>query len=104
MSDNIEIARARRAAYDACRDQWEWYTPRETIDDAFRDVEMQVVRTLLSRLLPDGEVGFWRLVEEEVRRWVSSMNAKPSGVVRAGSATASSCRPVSGTATASPRS
>jgi hypothetical protein len=30
--------------------------------------ELAVLRRVVSRLLPDGEAGYWRLVEEELRK------------------------------------
>jgi len=66
MSDPIRDA--KQAAYNAACAQWAGSTPREVIAKAFSEAQMTVMRTLLSRLLADGEVGFWRLVELEVMR------------------------------------
>ena len=65
MSDDIETA--RRSALRAARTLWPSDTPLDVVTQTLQGAERAVARRLLSRLLPDGEVGFWRLVEEEVR-------------------------------------
>lgn len=66
MSDPVRDA--KQSAYNTACAQWDNSIPREVIAKAFSEAQMNVMRTLLSRLLPDGEVGFWRLVEEEVKK------------------------------------
>lgn len=61
-----DIEAARRRAYSAARKQWPETMPLDNVLRQVECAERVVVRRMLSRLFQDGEVGFWREVEEEI--------------------------------------
>lgn len=56
---------ARREAWDAANRR---RTTRQNSEQLYNRAQLAVLRQVVSRLLPDGEASFWRLVREEIER------------------------------------
>ena len=66
MSEDPKVTEARQAVWRAAMSVS--LNRRDLAQRVQEGAEMHVIRKLLAAMIPGGEVGYWQLVEAELRR------------------------------------